>query len=512
MDISGWIDKWAASSPDKVAIRFEGAAITYGELAARISSLALAMRRELAVAAGDRVAHLGLNSPDMLVLLFACARLGAILTPLNWRLAAPEHDYMLRQSGARIVFADRDFQDHVDGLEALAGESRRVCLEAAPPRPGWIDFASLVRGGERDDDFEPLPANSPLLIVYTSGTTGRPKGAVLTHEALDCNARNSVAAHGLVSSDHILSTLPMFHVGGLNIQTTPALYAGATVTLHRKFDAAAALRAITGERPTLTVLVPAQMAAIIDHPDWPGADLSSLRMLTTGSSIVPTHLIDAWHQRGVPVVQIYGSTETAPYAIHQTRDQAFSTVGSTGKAAKYCDIRLVDEQGRDAAAGVRGEILVRGANVMTGYWDDPGSTAEALRGGWFHSGDIAYQDDDGFFYVVDRKKDMIISGGENIYPAELEAVLHAHGDIGEAAVVGRADRRWGEIAVAVIVAREGSDLTKSAVLALFEDRLARYKHPRDVIFTAALPRNAMGKIVKYKIREMVASGEIGGPD
>ena len=512
MNISGWIDKWAASSPDKVAIRFEGVAIGYGELAARIASLALAMRRELAVVPGDRVAHLGLNSPDMLVLLFACARLGAILSPLNWRLAAPEHDYMLRQSGARVVFADRQFQDHVDGLEALAGESRRICLEAAAARPGWIDFAGLISGGGRDDAFEPLPANSPLLIVYTSGTTGRPKGAVLTHEALLCNARNSVAAYDLESSDHILTTLPMFHVGGLNIQTTPALYAGATVTLHRKFDADATLRAITSERPTQALLVPAQMAAIIDHPDWPGADLSSLRMLATGSSAVPRHLIDAWHARGVPVVQIYGSTETAPIAIHQTRGQAFSTMGSTGKPARHCDIRLVDDAGHDAPAGVRGEILVRGANVMTGYWDDPGSTAEALRGGWFHSGDIAYRDDDGFYHVVDRKKNMIISGGENIYPAELEAVLHGHEDIGEAAVVGRADERWGEIAVAVIVVREGSDLTKSAVLALFEGRLARYKHPREVIFTAALPRNVMGKIVKYRVREMVASGEIGGPD
>jgi fatty-acyl-CoA synthase len=311
--------------------------------------------------------------------------------------------------------------------------------------------------------------------------------------------------HDLTSADHVLTTLPMFHVGGLNIQTLPALHAGATVTLQARFDVEATLAAIAERRPSLAVLVPAQLAALIGHPAWAETDLSSLRAITTGSSIVPVPLIEAIHARGVPVIQVYGSTETAPIAIYQTPRDAFLSVGSCGKPALHCAARIVDGEGRDVPRGARGEILIRGPNVMSGYWRNPEASAAALRGGWFHTGDIGHVDERGYYFIDERKHDVIISGGENIYPAEVEAILLAEPRIAEAAVVARSDPRWGEVPVAVIVLRAGAAMTAAEVLALFRDRIARFKQPRDVVFAAALPKNALGKVLRYELRRQVAA-------
>jgi fatty-acyl-CoA synthase len=263
------------------------------------------------------------------------------------------------------------------------------------------------------------------------------------------------------------------------------------------------MAAIGTARPSLTVMVPAQLAAFIEHPAWPSLDLAALRCVTTGSTMVPLRLIEAWHARGIPVIQVYGSTETAPIAVHQRVADAFATAGSTGKPALHCAARIVTAEGREAAIGERGEILLRGPNIMLGYWRDDAATAEALRGGWFHSGDIGHRDAAGDFFIDERKGDLIISGSENIYPAELEAVLHECAAILEAAVVARAHERWGEVPVAVVVAREGAGLDRAAVLALFEGRLARFKHPHDVVFVETLPRNAVGKVLRYRLRDMV---------
>jgi fatty-acyl-CoA synthase len=295
----------------------------------------------------------------------------------------------------------------------------------------------------------------------------------------------------------------MFHVGGLNIQTLPALHLGATVVLHDKFDPQAALDAIERDRPTLAVLVPAQLQAMMALPEWESTDLSCLRAISTGSTFVPVPLIEAIEARGVPMIQVYGSTETAPVAVYQRAADTQRKAGSCGKVAIHCEMRITDDEGRDVEPGTSGEIWIRGANVMDGYWNLPEETAAALTDGWFHSGDVGHLDEDGFLFVDDRKKDMIISGGENIYPAELENVLAGCPQIREAAVVGRSDTKWGEVPVAVVVATGEGALTDKDVLALFETRLARFKHPRAVIFVAELPRNAMGKIQKHEISKML---------
>jgi fatty-acyl-CoA synthase len=307
------------------------------------------------------------------------------------------------------------------------------------------------------------------------------------------------------ADDRVLTTLPLFHVGGLNIQTTPALRAGCSVTLHAKFDPEATFDAIERDRITLTVLVPAQLEAMIAHPRWATADFASLRMISTGSTLVPERLIRAVHARGVPLVLVWGATETAPIAACLHAEEALRKAGSTGRAAAGCELRVVDDQGRDVPPGTSGEVLVRGRSVMSGYWRDAQASERALAGGWYHSGDSGRFDDEGYLTIDGRLKDMIISGGENVSPAEVEGVLLDCPDIAEAAVVGRPDARWGEIVVAVVAPQPGVTLERERVLALFGGRLARFKHPKDVLVVDALPRTALGKVRKEDVRQLVAA-------
>ena len=497
-DISLWIERHAGLFPARTAVRFQGQTLAYADLAQGIERAAAVLHGELDLRRGDRIAWLGLNHPDMLGLLFAAARCGLILVPLNWRLAPPEIGFILRDAGAKVLFAQRDLAAAL-GHEALLEGCRLVLADAvngdAPSLYDLIASAGEAPGHEGGPD-------DPLLIVYTSGTTGRPKGAVLTQKALDRNAANAVHMHNMTARDHILTVLPMFHVGGLNIQTTPALKVGATVTLHDRFDPGAFLAAVPADQPTLTVLVPATISAVLAHPLWAETDLSSLRAVTTGSMAVPTGLIEAFHARGVPVIQIYGSTETAPVAVYQRIPDAFDSVGSMGRVGLHTQVRVVDPSGADAGPGVPGEVLVRGEHVAGGYWNDQEGTARAFAGGWFRSGDIAEHDAEGRFWFKDRIKNVIISGGENIYPAEVERVLRELEGIRECQVIGRPDARWGMVPVAAVVADAG--LSREAVLAHFEGRLARFKHPRDVVFLDELPKNAMGKVKLDELARMVS--------
>ncbi|MBI3451254.1 MAG: AMP-binding protein [Rhodospirillales bacterium] len=426
-DLSTWIEVHAELTPARAALRWQGKDISYADLARRIERTAVALAGRYSIGRGDRVAILAYNCPQYIELLFACARLGAIL-------------------------------------------------------------------GRPDD---------PALLVYTSGTTGRPKGAVHTQATVAANTWLSVDAHEMTAADRILTFLPMFHTGGLNNQTVPALSIGATVILQPRFAPDMALAAIMAERPTLLLLVPAVMKAMIEHLRWRDSDLSSVRFAMAGSSIVPVDLIRAFHRRNVPVGQIYGATETGPVSIVLKRADALRKEGSCGLPALDCEVRVVDEAGHDVAGDCAGEILIRAPNVMTGYWRDPAATAEALAGGWYHTGDIGHRDSDGYFWIDERKKDVIISGGENIYPAEIEAVLDECPAIAEAAVVARPDPKWGEVPVVVAARKPGAAIDAAAVKALFSGRLARFKHPHDVVFIDALPRNVMGKVLRYKLRKLV---------
>ncbi len=471
MNLSRFIERWAQHAPARTALHFQGVDLSYAQLWARTERATRGLAG-LGIARGDRIAFLGYNHPEMLVLLFAAARLGALLVPLNWRLTAHEHRAILADCDPKALFHEAGFAEHASALPSAT----RIGLGAALPE------ADPLLAGQDDDE---------VLIVYTSGTTGAPKGAVLSQSALLWNGFNSIHAHDLRQDDHVLSPLPMFHVGGLNNQTLPALLAGATVTLHRRFEPGLWLADVAMRRPTLSLLVPATMQAVIAHPDWTKTDLSSLRLVNTGSMVVPESLIRVFHARKVPIGQIYGATETAPLATVLMAHDAHAKAGSAGKPALHCEVRIVDS-----------EVQVRGPNVMRRYWNNPEATAAAFTAdGWFRTGDLGRWDDDGFLWIAGRSRDLIISGGENIHPAELESVLADCDAIAECAVIGVEDPKWGEAACAVIVRKAGASIDEAGVLALFAGRLARYKHPRRVVFAESLPKNAMGKVQKFELRK-----------
>jgi fatty-acyl-CoA synthase len=505
VSVGHWIHAVAASRPREGLLRFEGEAFDAARLAGLVDTLAAALAAA-GVGRGEVVGWLGCNSPAMLGTLFACARIGAIFMPLNWRLAPPEHRALLAEAAPRLFVADAPFAA-VCAAEAVVPPGVGCVAAGGVVPPGWAGWDAFVAAAAPAAPAVAIDAEAPLLLCYTSGSTGRPKGVLLSHRALAANADASVDMHGLVATDHVLTTLPLFHVGGLNIQTTPALRAGATVTLHPKFDAGATLAAIEGGGITLTVLVPAQLEALLAHPRWPAADLSSLRAIATGSTLVPRHLIDAVHARGVPVIQVWGATETGPVVCCQRIRDAHAKAGSAGRAANGAALRVVDLDGRDLPARASGEILVCAPQLMSGYLGDPDASARALAGGWFHSGDSGHFDADGCLWIDGRLKDMIISGGENVSPAEVEAVLLECPEIAEAAVVGRPDPAWGEAVVAVVAPRPGARVDAAGVLARYQGRLARFKHPRELIVVDALPRTALGKVRKEDVRRLVAQHE-----
>ena len=487
-DLFAPIERNAAFDPEKTAIRFADSSLSYAALAERVQSVAAGLLRD-GVKPGDRVALLAYNHPDFLTLLYAAARIGAILTPLNWRLADAELAYALSHAEPVLLAHDAAFAETAARL--MPRGRRRLIGEG-----GDLGAAPEPLADTRD------PA-AAVLMVYTSGTTGRPKGALLSSAALIGNALQSHHMHQMTAADHVLAVLPMFHVGGLNIQSTPALMAGATLTIHERFDPAATLAAIVADRPSLTVLVPATLTALLALPEFAAADLSALRAVTTGSTIVPEELIAAFEARGIRVLCVYGATETCPIAAYD-RAGLTRTVGGTGRAGLLARLRIIDDGGKPVASGVHGEIAVAGA-VFSGYFRDEAATRAGLVDGFVRTGDIGSLSADGTLTVHDRKKNMIVSGGENIYPAEVERVLGTHPAVAECAVVGKSDPRWQEVPVAFIVA--SAAVTADEITAHCAASLARYKVPRDVRFVASLPRTALGK-VQHELLRAEAAGAV----
>jgi fatty-acyl-CoA synthase len=508
VDLSGLIERNAAFAPNKPALHFEGKTLSYAALVERIAQTARALKSKFGVGSGDRVAILSLNRPDYLVLLYACARLGAMLVPLNWRLAVAEQLFILSDAGPTVLVLEQAFAAVLPELERKLPETSVVGFDFIPPRGVALD--ALLAQGRGDGRNPHTDLSSPLLIVYTSGTTGRPKGAVLRQEALFWNGVMSQHMHGLTSDDHVLTVLPFFHVGGLNIQTTPALHHGATVTIHSRFTPDAALASFERDRPTLTVLVPAIIQAVTEHPAWPTTDLSSLKAISTGSTIVPQPLIDRFVARSVPVLQVYGSTETCPIAIYTRHGGDLSREGSTGLPGLCCEAAIIDDHGNALPPDAAGEIAIRGPNVFLEYWGNEVATREALHDGWYRSGDLGRRDADGYFWVHDRKKNLIISGGENIYPAEVERVLLEHPDVAECGVIGRPDPRWDEVAIAYVIRRKGCFVEAEELRAHVQSQLARFKVPRDIVFVEDLPRTALGKVQHFMLKQIDARTPVRG--
>jgi fatty-acyl-CoA synthase len=508
----------ARMQPTAVALRFEGRDTSYHTLAAQADTMARHLHA-CGLQAGQRVAYLGFNHPGQIALLFALAQLGAILVPLNYRLAAAEWDGVASDCTPRWVFSDAHWAQAAKELALRAGIAHRLIDQNGASTPSQA-FAGPVFAGPA------VSPQAPALLVYTSGTTGRPKGALHTQANLLANMALAQYSMGISAIDTVATMLPLFHVGGLCIQTLPALYAGARVILHARFDATSALACFAQDRPTLTLQVPATMRALLEHPQWPHTDLSSLRAVWAGSSVLPTHLVQAFQVRGLAVCNVYGSTETGPFSIALGAAHAQSHCGSCGWPAHTKELQVQvrlearpDPSGSAAHDGI-GELCIRAPNVAQCYWPNlPLVDAQ----GYFHTGDLARCAPDGSYTVVGRAKDMLISGGENIYPAEIENLLAAHPQIAECAVIGLPDPQWGEKVVACVVMRAPSEPSApgmpvhssasrtdwaSDLSSYLAEKIARYKLPRDWVLLPELPKTATGKVQKDLLMHTLL-GQIG---
>jgi fatty-acyl-CoA synthase len=495
MDVSRWISDAAARTPAKTAVRFESRELTYGELEGRVGALA-GVLEGAGVAAGDRVAYLGPNCPELLEALFACARLGAIFVPLNARMPAAELRVFAGQAAPGVLLAEESFSQ-------TAGQC------AGPLRIPILPFST----GTRWDSLPVSPRSharpsSPVLIAFTSGTTGMPKGAVLTNEALIANAAATAEVLRMTASDEVLTFTPMFHVAGLNLLTTPALSIGATVTVHRQFDPAAVLAELRRGTVSLLVSPPHMTFELATHPAWEHTDTGGLRGVMTGGTTVPSRALDCWADRGVAVAQSYGQTETGGSVTVVALEQAPAKSTTAGRPMPRCEVRVIDSSGHTVPPGRHGQIIIRSPSVMQEYWHNPQATQEAMRHGWLVTGDLGYLDTDGYLHIIDRIKEIIIVGISNVAPADLETVLADSPDITAAAVVGRPDDKLGEVPVAFVVRTAGSHLSAEQVLALFDGRVAPYKRPRDVIFLDTMPQTSVGKPEKKTLRALAARERI----
>lgn len=470
-----WLEKWTCFGPDRVALAFPGTSgalsrWTYRDLFRRAQRRAAWLRDVHGVRAGDRVAWREANRPEFFETLFACARLGAILVPVNWRLAQPEIEFILGHCAPKVV------------LDA----------QTLAPLDDWADPAvPCAEAG----------ADTPLLILYTSGTTGRPKGAVLTHGSITANSLNTQLACDLRADDSTVTFTPLFHTGAVNVLSMPLLHRGGKVVLLPKFDAREILSVIERERVSILFGVPTTFEMLRDDAAFAKADLSTVRFALCGGAPTPVGLIHEWARRGVVFRQGFGLTEVGPNCFSLPPEDAVRKAGTVGFPVMHCEARVVDPDGRDLPAGATGELWLRGPHVCAGYWNDPAATAAALHeGGWWATGDLFQVDPDGYYRVVGRKKEMFISGGENVYPAEVEQAILQFPGVRECAVVGVADSKWGEVGRAYVAP---ADVQGEELLAFLRERIGRYKVPKTVVTLDALPRNALGKVLKHQLAELV---------
>ncbi|WP_405592733.1 o-succinylbenzoate--CoA ligase [Streptomyces sp. NBC_01092] len=496
--LGSWPARRARKTPHRTALIHGGTPTSYATLHDRTTRLAHALR-DRGVRRGDRIGYLGPNHPSYLEALFAAGTLGAVFVPLNTRLAGPEIAYQLSDSGAKALLYGPSHAGLVAGLPGST--DIRTYVEVGP------EYEAALASASDEPIDAPVTPDDTCIIMYTSGTTGRPKGAMLTHGNITWNALNVLVDIDLIADEHALVSAPLFHTAGLNMLTLPVLLKGGTCVLVEAFDPNATFDLIARHRITFMLGVPTMFDQLARHPRWPEADLSSLRILTCGGSPVPTPLIAAYQERGLTFLQGYGMTEAAPGALFLDAEHAVSKAGSAGVPHFFSDVRVVRPDLAPVDVGETGEIVVRGPHVMPGYWGLPDETAASFAEGWFRSGDAARIDEDGYVFIVDRIKDMIISGGENIYPAEIEDLLLAHPDIVECAVIGVPDDKWGEVPRAVVVPREGATVDPDEVLASLSGRLAKYKIPKSVVLADELPRTASGKLLKSRVRTRYGKSE-----
>lgn len=503
-----WIDHHAANRPGNEAIRDLGSnrSFTYAEFDRRVDAMAAYME-SLGIGRGDRVAVLAHNGVEFFDVQFACARTGVICVLLNWRLTVPELEYILTDSSPALLIHDIEFAE-------AAAELQQRCS---------IGELLQIDGGTVDSDYEQtlagfdgqsgtrasLTHDDVITIMYTSGTTGLPKGAMITHGMNFWNAVNLGIPAGISIDTVHLNILPLFHTGGLNCYSNPVLHAGGTVVTLKGFDPGETLATLGDPEQAITHFfgVPAPYQFMMQHPDFATTDLSRLHVAGVGGAPCALSIMEAWTDRGVNLSQGFGMTETSPACIFLDPSDALRKVGSVGKALLHTEFRIVDDNGADCPAETIGELWVAGPHITPGYWNRPDATADAFEGRWLKTGDAARIDDEGFVYIVDRWKDMYISGGENVYPAEVENVLYQLPQVAEAAVIGVPHDKWGEVGLAVLALKPDESVDRTTVQQYCAERLAKFKVPDDIAIVDVLPRNATGKVLKRELREQFVDAD-----
>ena len=501
MLVPDWLVKHAHQFPDKTALTdlFSGRSVSYGQLEERASRFAEFLRDEWRIEAGERVAVLAHNSAEYVEMLYGCGKVGAIMVCLNWRLSVDELRGIVADAQPAAIVTGPEFEEAAVALADAFGLARRMTLGAA--RDGLIGYeASLARASGQSIVMPWRNETDTWYLLYTSGTTGKPKGVIQTYGMAFINAVNGILAVGLRREDTLLSVLPFFHTGGLNLYMNPVIMCAGTTIIMRQFDVDKTMELLEGG-VTVMFGVPAIYLFLSQHPRFSGADFSGVRSWACGGAPIPKSLLEQYLAKNVTICFGYGMTETGPTVFLTDEATARKKVGTVGKPVMYVETKVVDTATRRTlGASERGELLLRGPGLTPGYWNNPRATTDAFQDGWLCSGDIAYFDADGDYYIVDRSKDMYISGGENVYPAEVENVIFQMEGVAEAAVIGVADEKWGEVGKAIIALKPGSEVTAASVVAHCKSKLAGFKVPKHVEFVPLLPRNAAGKVEKPRLR------------
>lgn len=499
-NIGNWPRIQAQRQPTSTALVQGSREKTYDQFTERIHSWAHAFRDQYNVKFGDRVAVVMKSRIEFLEILFAASSLGAITVPFNHRLAPAELDYLVQDASPSVLTYEDGFEDKIDSMETTTEV------------PNVVQISAETGGKEVVDGTDPDPINvvenvsdHPAVIAYTGGTTGRPKGAVLTHENLLYHSLSMIKWVDLTKRDTTLTALPLFHTGGLNIFSLPTIYQGGTLVMMPDFDPSQLLKKIEQEGVNVMFGVPTIYRSVIDAEQFEETEFSSIRVLSSGGDYCPPEIVDRFGDAGIDFTHGYGLTESAPGVLtNYPSDENYSEKmkeGSVGKPYFYSEVKIVDENGDTVPAGETGELLTRGGHIMDRYWNKPEATAEGFTDGWLHTGDIARRDEDGYYYIDGRMKDMIVSGGENIYLPEIERALISHTNVEEAAVIGIPNEKWGQVGKAVIQLRRDADVAKNEIASFLEDRLASYKVPKEIVFVDSIPVGPAGSVKKETVRE-----------
>ena len=504
MNIAWWVQRWSELHPDKPAVIFEEEQITYVELNQR-ANRASCWLQSLGIEKGDRVAVMLNNCPEFIELFLACARLGAIFVPLNFRSAPPELEYFLKNCRPRLFVFGQEFMANVNKVD-FENTKPQVLLSSvgnASTGTAVLDYAGESAAFEGRKPFlsrslGPADPEEPQVIMYTSGTTGRPKGAVLSHRKTFFNCLNADIFFKMHFDDVMLVILPLFHSGGLFIQTSPVIYKGATLVMHPKFDPHKVYQDIERYRVTKFLGVPTVYRALVQVDPQQRGDVSSLKVCAGGGEKTTPELFERCREAGLAFRQVMGQTETS-ILLWASEEDSFRKPGTVGRPVFHAEVNIVDKNGRPVKPGDIGEIVVRGSIMMKEYWQDPVRTEETIRNGMLYTGDLARTDEEGYYFLVDRARDMYITGGENVYPAEVERILRAHPQIEDIAVVGVPDERWGEVGKAFVIPKKDSNLAAESLIGFCQERMAKFKCPKQVEFREDFPRTSLGKVKKREL-------------